>query len=132
MTLRDRVRNVARRLGPRDDEIESAKQELLRRAAQLGISIDDSGDYPTVFASLRRSQATPFIDAISTTDPNYSQLVASVTKAQLTGLKSRFSTIQLAPASRNEALDFIWEAHSNDAVCAMEQVQVLATVRTVL
>lgn len=128
----NRARKRLRRIGPRDDEIDAAKQELLRRAAQLGVPIDGAADYPTVFASLRRSQATPFIDAINTADPNYSQLVASVTKAQLAGLRSRFSSIQLAPASRNEALDFIWEAHSNDAVCALEQVQVLATVRKVL
>ena len=128
----DRLRSVLRPLGPRDDEVEAAKQEILRRAEQLRLAVDDKDDYPSVFASLRRGQAAPYLDAINAADPNYSQLVASVTKAQLTGLRSRFSSIQLAPASRDEALDFIWEAHSNDAVCAMEQIQVLSTVQTIL
>ncbi len=128
----DRLRSVIRHLGPRDDEVEAAKLEILRRAEQLHLALNDNDDYPSVFASLRRGQAAPYVDAISSADPNYSQLVASVTKAQLTGLRSRFSSIQLAPASRDEALDFIWEAHSNDAVCAMEQIQVLATVQTIL
>lgn len=84
------------------------------------------------FASVRREQAIPYIDAVNSNDPNYNQLIGSVLKVQLAGLRSRFATITLSPTSRTEALDLIWEAYQSDAACAMEHLQVFGTVKTVL
>ncbi len=120
------------RFGPSESELEQARAELINRATKGSLSYDAKDDYPALFASLRKEQAIPYIDAVNSADPNYNQLVASVLKVQLAGLRSRFSTIALSPTSRTEALDLIWEAYQSDAACAMEQLQVFGTVKSVL
>ncbi len=127
-----KVRDFLWRFGPSDRELNEARAELINRASKGSLSYDPKDDYPALFASLRKEQAIPYIDAVNAADPNYNQIITSVLKAQLIGLRSRFSTITLAPASRTEALDLLWEAYQNDAACAMEQLQVFGTVKTVL
>ena len=123
------IHALATKLGPHADDLNVGKAELLVRAGQLGITLDPTFDYPNTFASLRRAQAEPYISAIKTTDPNFSQTIASIVKSQIIGLRSRLVASPLVPSSHSEALDIIWEAHENDAVCALEQAQVLSTVR---
>ncbi len=127
-----KLRTILWRFGPSEIEIQLARAELINRASKSGFAYDAQDDYVSLFASVRTEQATPYIDAVNSSDPNYNQLIASVLKAQLTGLRSRSSTVTVAPSSRAEALNIIWEAHQNDAVCAMEQLQVFGTVKTVL
>jgi len=116
------LRTIQQRFGPSEDELRVAKDELIIRANRMGIQYDATDDYATMFASMRRAQAVPYVKAINTSDPNYTQIIPSVVKAQIIGLRSRLATATISAASPDEALDFIWEAHQGDAVCAVEQV----------
>jgi hypothetical protein len=126
------LRAILSRLGPNEGEIRAAKAELISRATKAGLLYDAQDDYVALFASIRTEQAKPYIDAVNPSDPNYNQLIASILKGQLAGLRSRPATVTTTPTSRGEALDLIWEANQSDAVCAIEQLQIFATVKSVL
>src|SRR2546426_6048242 len=94
-----KLRSVLRRLSPSPAEVDLARAELIARANKSSLPYESTDDYAALFASLRRAQARPYVEAVNASDPNYNQILASVLKAQLIGLRSRLSTLAASPAS---------------------------------
>ncbi len=123
-------RDFLMRAGPTTADMEQAKAELIGRALKGGVPLDiaPGDDYPTIFAGLHEAQAAKYLDLLNSSDPNYPQLLSGTMKSQFVGLRSRFGSLAVMPSSEAEALSMIWEAHQNDAVCAVEQMEVLTVV----